>query len=165
MLFDLGMLRRQAIGPVAAVVLSLIAMSSAANAACTPAADATPLPVPGTTVTCSGTTTDQNSPNGYGTGAQTGITINVTNGSSVTGSTTDGIAVHDATVNNGTGASILGVQDGIDAVTTTINVTNSGTIRGTGNFGVSAGTDATVTNNATGSIFGGQSGIVALVLV
>jgi uncharacterized protein with beta-barrel porin domain len=159
-LFDLGMLRRQAIGPAAAVVLSLIAMSSAANATCTPAADNTPLPAPGTTVTCSGTTTDQNSPNGYGTGAQTGITINVTNGASVTGNTTDGIAVHDATVNNSTGATISGVQEGIDAVTT-INVTNSGAIHGTGSFGVFAGTDATVTNNATGSIFGGQYGIIA----
>ena len=141
MLFDLGMLRRQAIGPVAAVVLSLIAMSSAANAACTPAADNTPLPVSGTTVTCSGTTTDQNVTNGYGTGAQTGITINVTNGASVTGSTTDGIAVHDATVNNGTGATISGLQEGIDALTT-INVTNSGTIHGTGSYGVFAGTAA-----------------------
>jgi uncharacterized protein with beta-barrel porin domain len=159
-LFDLGMLRRQAIGPVAAVVLSLIAMSSAANAACTPAADNTPLPVSGTTVTCSGTTTDQNVTNGYGTGAQTGITINVTNGASVTGSTTDGIAVHDATVNNGTGATISGLQEGIDAIAA-INVTNSGIIHGTGSYGVLAGTDATVTNNATGSIFGGQYGIIA----
>jgi autotransporter-associated beta strand protein len=39
-LFDLGMLRRQPVGPVAAVVLLLIAIFSAANAACTLAADA-----------------------------------------------------------------------------------------------------------------------------
>ena len=36
-----------------------------------------PAPVNNTNVTCSGTVTNQNAPNGYGTGTETGLTIDV----------------------------------------------------------------------------------------
>jgi len=83
--------RLRAVLLAACVVPAAVATSSVANAACTPAADATPLPASGTTVTCSGTTTDQNAGAnaGYGTGNQTGVTVNVVagGGNTVNGTT------------------------------------------------------------------------------
>lgn len=55
-----------------------------AEAACNPATSAA-TPANNTTVTCSGTTTNQNDPNGWGTGNETGDTINVQTGATVTG--------------------------------------------------------------------------------
>jgi hypothetical protein len=61
---------------------------------CTPAA-----PVNGTAVTCTGTVTNQNPPNGWGTGVETGDTITVQNGAVLMG--TNGLFVGTAnTVTN-----------------------------------------------------------------
>src|SRR4051794_36791980 len=62
------------------------AMLGQAQAACTPTS-----PVNNTTVTCSATTTDQNAPDGYGTGADVGNNINVNTGATVTSTLGRGI--------------------------------------------------------------------------
>ena len=134
-------------------------MTSWVHAACTPAADATPSPVAGTTVTCSGATTDQNAAGrGYGTGNQTGITIDVQNAASVTG-TTLGLNVLDATVRNGVGAIITGGLNGFNSDAGFATVTNSGSIIGTTGSGIRTQTGLTLLNNATGSITAGVNGI------
>ncbi|WP_441252660.1 autotransporter outer membrane beta-barrel domain-containing protein [Tardiphaga sp. 71_E8_N1_1] len=139
-----------------------ISTATLAQATCVPnAVDATN-PAPGTTVTCDLTTTEQNSPNGYGTGNQTGITINVLNNASVQGSTlgaSHGIWVGDAVINNGVGSTILGWTNGITAATGPLTVTNNGTITGTNGIGVSANANITLTNNAGGVISGATEGI------
>src|SRR5262245_37267000 len=79
-----------------AVALGLAIVSLAASeraaAECTP-----PSPVNNATVTCTGTT--QNSPDGYGIETDTGNTINVQPGASVTGDR-HGLTFSDGTVNN-----------------------------------------------------------------
>ena len=64
---------------------------------------------------------------------------------------------------NNAGASIEGGQYGIRANIGLANVTNSGSITGTGitAAGIYAGTNAIVTNNAGASIAGGANGIIA----
>jgi len=59
-------------------------------------------PVNNTTVTCTGTVTNQNSPNGYGTGVENGLTINVQAGATVTGTAIPGQGI---SVANGNRAS------------------------------------------------------------
>src|SRR5438309_1994270 len=83
--------------------------ASGAWAACAPAA-----PVSNTTVTCSGTTTDQNPPNGYGTGVENNLTINVQTGASVSGTGVGaaGIDVSNAVIVNNSGA-VSGTDRGI----------------------------------------------------
>jgi uncharacterized protein with beta-barrel porin domain len=139
-----------------------LSITTWAEAACAPnAVDAT-TPAPGTTVTCDLTTTEQNTPHGYGTGDQTGITINVLDNASVQGSTlvsSHGIWVGDAVIRNGLGASIVGQTNGITAATGPLTVTNNGTITGTNGIGVSANTNITLTNNAGGVISGATEGI------
>ena len=71
---------RRAAPVVAIAVGASFAVSEARAQTCTPAA-----PVPGDTVTCTGATSGQNPPNGFGTSAMTGITVNVVPGASVTG--------------------------------------------------------------------------------
>jgi outer membrane autotransporter protein len=88
-------------------------------------------PVNNTTVTCSGTTTNQNDPNGWGTGAETGDTINVQTGATVTG-TAAGINVNDGTVNNGDAVSSGGA---ISATATGGIAINAGGAVTVGNFG------------------------------
>lgn len=139
-----------------------LSITTWAEAACAPnAVDAT-TPAPGTTVTCDLTTTEQNTPHGYGTGDQTGITIDVLNNASVQGSTlvaSHGIWVGDAVIRNGLGASIVGQANGITAATGPLTVTNNGTITGTNGIGVSANANITLTNNAGGVISGATEGI------
>ncbi|MDP3076045.1 autotransporter domain-containing protein [Bradyrhizobium sp.] len=142
-----------------------VASGSAARADCAPAA------ANNVTATCSGTTTNQGAgapgtsagTAGYGTGVQTGVTVDVAAGAgnTVTG-TTFGIYLGDAAVNNNALASITGGNTGIRALSGFADVTNSGSIAGTSFAGINAGTNATVTNNATASITGGGYGIVAL---
>src|SRR5262245_773851 len=83
-----------------ALPITTTALTGNANAACAPAA-----PVDNTTVTCSGPTSNQNDPNGYGTGSENGLTINVETGASVTGrnagiNLSDGFSSGINTINN-----------------------------------------------------------------
>jgi hypothetical protein len=79
-----GGLTRSAAAIGAVVMLTMVVTAPAVEAGCTPAAGVG-TPAPGVTVTCSGTTTNQNNPAGYGDGSQNGLTINVLNGASVAG--------------------------------------------------------------------------------
>jgi len=136
------------------VAASLAATMSDARADCTPAA------ANNVTATCTGTTNNQgaNPPpssagvDGYGTGVETGVTVNVSNGASVTG-TNNGINVGSGTVNNGTGATISGGNNGIIAETGNATVVNSGAISGSA-LAIDSLGNATVTNNAGATIIG-----------
>ena len=77
----------------ALLIAPFVAIDHAA-AACDP-----PSPVNNTTVTCTGTTGSPNTPVGYGIGTDTGNTINVLSGASVTGSDR-GLLFQGGTVNN-----------------------------------------------------------------
>ena len=99
----------------------------------------------GTTVTCTGTTTGNN---GFGTGTEDNLTINVQTGASVTGNGVavnqgNGIFVHNNDTVNNSGA-VLGTSIGVNASNpgTGLNVTNNmgATITGTNVAGVSAAT-------------------------
>jgi uncharacterized protein with beta-barrel porin domain len=135
-----------------------------AQAACTPAAASNE------TATCTGATFNQGggAPGtstgnfGFGTGAETAITVNVTAGASntVTG-TNAGIAIGEGAVTNNAGASITGGNFGVLANAGAANVINYGSIIGTAQEGIAASTNATVTNNAGASITGGTQGITA----
>jgi uncharacterized protein with beta-barrel porin domain len=151
-------------------IAALSLLIAAASVATSARADCTPAAGNNVTATCTGTTTNQgaNAPpsstgvDGYGSGVETGVTVNVSNGASITGNN-NGINVGDVTVNNGTGATISGVaSNGIAAETGAATVTNSGTISGqsTSGAGISAQTSASVTNNAGASITG-NTGIAA----
>jgi hypothetical protein len=158
-------------------LIALVAPVDRAEAACDPAS-----PVNNVTVTCAGATNNQNGIAGYGTRTDTGNTINVLSGASVTGTST-GVQFHDGAVNNsgeitggggssfgigisgatvnviGNTGTIFGGSTGIN-VTTVANVANAGTISG-GDFGIFGANTATinVTSN-TGTIAGDNWGIV-----
>jgi uncharacterized protein with beta-barrel porin domain len=167
---------------VAALGLAIVSLTASERAAaeCTPKS-----PVNNATVTCTGTTTNQNTNqdlnqtvrDGYGTGTDTGNTINVQSGASVTGDRF-GLFFRDGTVNNfGTisgRSGIVGVNTTVtnygtissttkgDAIVAgnTATVTNFGTISARGGAGIVAGT-ATVTNYGTISVGAGRFGIFA----
>ncbi|MDP3075609.1 autotransporter domain-containing protein [Bradyrhizobium sp.] len=132
-------------------------------------ADCAPAAANNVTAECTGTTINQGAgaPGtsaavfGYGTGVQTGVTVNVANGAGNTVfGTAFGIHLDDSTVTNGTAASITGGQIGIYAPAGSANVINSGSIAGGALHGIFALSDATVTNHAAGSITGGlQDGV------
>ena len=137
----------------ALLIAPFVAIERAA-AACDPAS-----PVDNATVTCTGTTSNQNGTNGYGTATDTGNTINVQSGASVTGKV-NGLRFNDGTVNNfgtitGQGT---GVTEAAISAIDTANVINSGTITGT-RLGIFAFTAANVTN--FGTISGGSQAIAA----
>ncbi len=119
---------------------TLVLTAASAFAQCSPAA-----PVNNTTVTCTGTVTNQNSPNGYGTGAENNLTINVQTNATVTGTTSPGNGI---SVANGN----------------TIN--NLGTITGPQNNGIIAFDNAndtlTVNNNSAAATISGIVGVNAL---
>ena len=120
-------------------------------------------PVNNTTVTCSGTTTNANPPNGWGTGVETGDTIIVQAGASVSTTTAigSGIALLNGTVNN-LGTITGGAQGaGISAVDLIngVTVNNSGTI-GAG-IGIFGGNSVNVVNDAAASISGTSFGILS----
>jgi hypothetical protein len=138
-------LRAAAIGLLALPAISLMT-ASAVEAACSPAASAG-APPSGTTVTCSGSTTDQNAPAGYGDGSQNGLIINVVSGASVAG----------------TGAGF--------ALGTGNNLNNSGTIQNatpnpTSFNGISTLSSANfmLTNNGSGVISGASTDPGAVVI-
>jgi uncharacterized protein with beta-barrel porin domain len=153
--------RRIAISALSALAFAVVLLAGPpAFAACAPQAASN------VTATCTGTTNNQGGgapgtsagTDGYGTGVETGITVNVVAGPSttVTG-TTSGLFMSDGAVTNNAGASITGGQSGIVATAGAITVTNSGGITGTNPsfWGIFANTNATVINNAGASITGG----------
>lgn len=139
--------------------------ASYARADCAPLSN---LATPGTIVTCTGTTINQDTPNGYGTGAETGITINLQPTGplptpSVSGDAI-GIYISDGTVNIPVSGTVTSPGIGIEATSGTLDLTNSGVVSGTGpvgsgSTGISGGT-LNITNTATGIISGGDFGIV-----
>ena len=134
----------------------MAALTSAARAACTPTADNTPLPAPGAIVTCSGNTVQQNGNDGYGTGTQSGITINVDPGASVTGNdAASGVEINigSGAVTNNAGSTVQGAF-GVQIISGGGTLTNQGTIRGNTQIGIVVNGDATVINAATGDIAG-----------
>ena len=165
MTFSWGRLRHT--GPTwgasALAVAVVAAGSSPAEAVCTPAASSAII------ATCSGSTINQgggtsnNSDNvlyfGYGTGIETGITVNVLGGSgnSVEG-TSVGLAFGDATINVGAGANVIG-NTAIRTFSGDAFVTNWGTLTG-GDDGIATSGAAIVTNE--GTISGGRYGISAI---
>jgi outer membrane autotransporter protein len=135
-------------GPLAAIALVAIMASAApAYAVCTPAAGND------VTATCTGTTTNQDNPIGYGTGAETNLNTSVASGATVTG-TTAGIAFTTGSVTNS--GAITGGTYGVFGQTVT--VTDSGSITGVAAYGIHATDSATVTNS--GSITGGLAGVI-----
>jgi uncharacterized protein with beta-barrel porin domain len=154
---------QSAAGAALAIGIS-VSTATLAQAACTPGAVDATTPAPGSMVTCTGTTTNQNDPDGYGTGNQTGITINVTDGATVEGVSAggQGIWVGDAVINNGVGALVLGRTNGILAATGSLAVTNFGSITATTNgAGITAATGVTLTNHAAGAISGQVNGVAS----
>ena len=142
------------------IVIALAATASAAKADCTPAA------ANNVTANCTGTTTNQGAgapgstaaTNGYGSGTETGVTVNVTGAGTTVSGTNNGIQLSDGTVVNDAGAIIFGNVTAID-MAHSANVTNSGTIHG-GSFGAtSASGILTLSNNAGASILGGIIGV------
>lgn len=162
-------------------VLAALAIATTAHAACTPPAVDATNPGPGSTVVCSGVTTDQNGAAGYGTGSQTAITIDINPGATVTGTVNQGVSINYAvvnnagavagavqgiesqllaTVNNSLGASILGGLNGV-VTNNSASIVNSGTITGTADAGVFSALNIDATNNAGATISGGQWGLQA----
>jgi uncharacterized protein with beta-barrel porin domain len=139
---------------VVALGLAIVSLTASERAA----ADCTPLaPISNTMVTCTGTTLNQNKNphgvDGYGGEFDTGNTITVQSGASVTGDRA-GLVFSDGTVKNfGTISGHLGIF-GI-----TVTLSNSGKILvGPGGSGI-LGSAATVDNSGTISAGAGSTGI------
>jgi uncharacterized protein with beta-barrel porin domain len=145
---------RTALGATAVVLASLaIWPASEARAQCAPAAVGA---VPSNaTVNCNGAVTNQNAPDGYGTGQQSNDIINVQTGS-VTG-TSSGFNIRDNnTVNLSNGTTITGGVNGISEAglgTLTLNNTG-GTVSGNGANGAVNGvvTPGSLTGTNGGTI-------------
>lgn len=143
--------------PAGAIALAALAFAvlpgSRALAACSPASG-----VATGAVTCSGATTDQDAPDGYGTGAQNNLTITVQSGATVTG-TDNGFNLNTGNTINNSGT-VSGGLNGVLATNagTSITITNFGTIQGTGagSTGISADT-LTLTNH--GTVSGDDNGV------
>ncbi|RXT42281.1 hypothetical protein B5V03_25130 [Bradyrhizobium betae] len=131
-------------------------------AACSPAS------ANNVTATCTGTTVNQGAgapgtsagTDGYGVGAETGITVNVTDGATVSGTGgvfPTGILISTGTINNGVGSTVIGSRTGINFNSATL--TNFGAITGTSQTGILVDVGATITNQASGTITGGQYAI------
>ena len=85
-------------GLTLALFVASFAAVGRAEAACTPATSPGAV-VNGQPVDCTGATSGQNGNNGWGTGAESAVTITVEAGASVTGVAV-GLSVNDGTVNN-----------------------------------------------------------------
>src|SRR5262245_55811543 len=142
---------------VVALGLAIVSFTASERAA----ADCTPeSPRDNTTVTCTGTTTNQNSPDGYGTSNDTGNPIKVETGASVTGDR-NGLVSNDGTVDNR--GTISGGADGFGIVAGTLTLTNYGTISagaGVGAFTATVNNYGTISGRADG--FGIFAGILTL---
>jgi autotransporter-associated beta strand protein len=123
-----GLDQRRAVASAARSLAQAFAIvllaGDAALAVCTPTS-----PVDNATVSCTGTTIDQNLAAGYGTSTDTGNVITVAAGASVTGTgSRDGLIFDTATVlNYGT---ITGGLYGIQIGANFADITNAGTISG-----------------------------------
>jgi len=130
---------------MSALLLASFAMSGRAEAVCTPTS-----PVSNAQVVCTDATDGQNGTAGYGSNTDSGNTINVLSGASVTG-TVFGVLQQDGTINND--GRIEATGDGFIAIdataTVTVNNKSSGTIRanGAGSVAIFAGQDANVTSS------------------
>ena len=137
----LGSFPRAAI--VAASAFAGITISAApASAICTPAAGN------GVTATCTGTTDNQNFPNGYGNPSQSNLNTTVVQGATVTG-TNDEIDLNNGSVTNA--GAITGTNaSGVFGLTSSgfVTVNNSGVITGNA-YGVVANGNLNVTNSGT----------------
>ncbi len=140
--------RLSASAALAPIAMLALWPSSEALAACTPSAG------DNVTATCTGTTTDQNPPNGYGNGVENNVDVSVVPGASVTGSSS-GITFSTGSVANS--GSIAGTDGGVSA--NVVTVTNSGSIIG-GAAGDGISADSTNVTNS-GIITGGSDGIIA----
>ncbi len=155
---------------IAAALMSSVSLLAVerANATCTPPTS-TAAPANNASVICSDATTDQNTVGvntfGYGTLTETGISITVQDGASVTVSekrpADAGIGIHDGTINN-FGTITTDTTNGIGiAALADVTVANSGIINtpGNGNHGILTTGTANVTNAVTGVIFGNTNAI------
>ncbi|MGJ4931889.1 autotransporter outer membrane beta-barrel domain-containing protein [Bradyrhizobium sp. HKCCYLS2038] len=144
--------------PLLALPLFPLVLSpfDAAWAACSPAAGN------GVIATCTGSTTNQDGTNGFGTGTETGASVLVLSGASVTGSA--GVNSFGVALGNGsvvTNAGSVGGYGSQVSVGTFItgdgSVTNSGTITGQGRavYGVFILGNGTVTNTGSIAALGG----------
>lgn len=144
-----------------AVQAILLITASAVEAACVPPAGAGS-PPPGTTVTCSNTTVNQNPLVGYGDGSQIGLTINVVGGASVAG-TGAGIAVGaNNTINNsgtikddGSNAATFSGISTNSALTLTLTNNNSGAITA-----ASTNANAAMFGVNVGNLLGSNAGTI-----
>ncbi len=144
-----------------AIQAILLITASAVEAACTPPAGAG-MPPPGTTVTCSNTTLNQNPLVGYGDGSQNGLTINVVSGASVAG-TGAGIAVGaNNTINNsgtikddGSNAATFNGISTNSGLTLTLTNTNSGAITA-----ASTNANAAMFGVNVGNLLGSNAGTI-----
>ena len=140
----------------------------------------TATPINNTTVNCSGTTQNQNDPNGWGTGVETGNTINVQgtlsgfgsgisvdtgnkviNSSAISGAVVDGIrSFGSLNVTNSTSGIISGGDGGIftnlsrSGAPAALSVDNNGTITSNGEFAIRAQGDIAVRNIGDGTSAG-----------
>jgi len=137
-----------------AVTISTLAAIDRAEAKCDPVS-----PVHDKTVTCTGATDGQNGNGtiGYGTKTDSGNTINVLSGASVTG-TVEGVLLQNGTINNDGLIQATGDSDSAIGATATVTVNNksSGTIRANGagrNRAIGADQDADVTNFGADVLF------------
>ena len=160
-------------GVALALLAAPFAVADQARAQCTPTT-ALGTPANNTTVTCTGTTTNQNGSNGYGTGLETGVTINVgptasaPGPASVTGDVT-GISLGDGTINSSGTIEALGTggNGGIAIGAQSVTVTSSGTIQALATKGIAiqATGTATVDNQAGGNITGDGIAITAQTVI
>ena len=138
---------------VVALGLAIVSFAASERAAAQCAPES---PVNNATVTCTGATRNQNRPDGYGTATDTGNTINVLSGASVTGDRfglifDSGTVKNSGTISGGFGASAI--------VANRATIDNFGTISaGTLGTGISASV-ATVTNFRSGTISAEDGGI------
>src|SRR4051794_29735686 len=140
----------------ALLVIALAAPFGSAEAACD-----RPSPIDNSTITCTGTTTNANGTNGYGSDSDTGNTYNILSGASISG-TGNGLRFETfGTVNNagtitGAGANLAGVSGQVRGT-----VNNSGSIvaTGAGSAGVIFDGTGVVNNSGTGTITGGDQGV------
>ena len=151
-------LRRRAM--MLGLLVASLAASERAQAQCAPPAGSN------VTATCTGTTLNQNPPNGFGTGTEDNLNTTVVQGATVTGNANangtaaafaNGIFFNTGSVTSSGAISGIGTDNGSGIrANDSATVTNSNTISGTGGtlgVGIFANT-ATVTNNFGGTISG-----------